>query len=168
MRQEFAKVGTMGGPISEIDLDARSVAMGSASMAFSSDAGAAFRNPAGWSNRRLQFYRLLCALVRRHQPVRRRFRPQLRSYGVAGIHFIYLNSGEMEETTVDQQQGTGSMFSVSDFAFGLSYARRLTDKFSIGGNLRWIHEIFTSPKLPSSAWTSASCTTPVLRLCAWG
>ncbi len=77
--QEFAKVGTMGGQFLKIDLDARSVAMGSAGMAFSTDAGAAFRNPAG--------------LVH-----------------IAGSSFV------------------------------ASYARRLTDKFSIGGNVRWIYE----------------------------
>jgi hypothetical protein len=46
----------------------------------------------------------------------------------------------MDETTVAQQQGTGNTFSVSDFAVGISYARRLTDRFSLGGNLRWIHQ----------------------------
>jgi hypothetical protein len=62
-------------------------------------------------------------------------------YGVFGVHFIYLDSGEMDVTTVEDQQGEFSgTFSVSDFALGLSYARKLTDKFAIGGNFRWIHE----------------------------
>jgi hypothetical protein len=139
--QEFAKVGTMGAQFLKIDLDARSVAMGSASMAFSRDAGAAFRNPAGLvhipGSSFIASYAPWFADINLYgASFARNFGP----YGVAGIHFIYLNSGEMEETTVDQQQGTGHMFSVSDFALGASYARRLTDKFSIGGNVRWIYE----------------------------
>ncbi|TKJ40844.1 hypothetical protein CEE37_07735 [candidate division LCP-89 bacterium B3_LCP] len=140
--QEFAKVGTMGANFLKIDLDARSVAMGSASMAFSNDAGATFGNPAG-----LVFVEG-SSFIANYAPwfvdinlygaaLAHNFGP----YGVFGAHFIYLDSGEMDVTTSDDQQGTsGETFSVSDFAIGLSYARRLTDKFAIGGNARWIHE----------------------------
>jgi len=139
--QEFAKVGTMGAQFLKVDLDARSVAMGSAGMASGYDAGAAFRNPAGLiqiaGSSFVASYAPWFADINLYGAA---FARNLGPYGVAGIHFIYLNSGEMEETTVNQQQGTGNMFSVSDFALGLSYARRLTDKFSMGGNIRWIHE----------------------------
>ena len=139
--QEFAKVGTMGAQFLKIDMDARSAAMAGASIAFVGDAGATFRNPAG-----LVFVQR-SSFIASYAPwfvdinlygaaLAHNFGPT----GVFGIHFIFLDSGEMEETTVEQQQGTGNTFSVSDFALGLSYARRLTDKFSIGGNVRWIHE----------------------------
>lgn len=139
--QEFAKVGTMGAQFLKIDLDARSVAMASASMAYANDAGAIFTNPAGLVNVKnssfIANYAPWFADINLYgAALAHNFGPT----GVFGIHFIYLDSGEMEETTVDQQQGTGNTFSVSDFALGLSYARRLTDKFSIGGNARWIHE----------------------------
>lgn len=139
--QEFAKVGTMGAQFLKIDLDARSVAMGSASMAFTSDAGAIFRNPAGLVNIAhssfVANYAPWFADIKLYGAA---FARNFGQYGVFGIHFIYLNSGDMEETTVDQQQGTGNTFRSYDLALGLSYARRLTDKFAIGGNVRWIHE----------------------------
>ncbi len=139
--QEFAKVGTMGAQFLKIDLDARSVAMGSASMAFSRDAGATFRNPAGLINVEnssfVASYAPWFADINLYgASLAHNFGP----IGVFGAHFIYLNSGDMEETTVEQQQGTGNMFSTNDYALGLSYARRLTDKFAVGGNVRWIHE----------------------------
>ncbi|RJP78662.1 MAG: hypothetical protein C4524_06200 [Candidatus Zixiibacteriota bacterium] len=139
--QEFAKVGTMGAQFLKIDLDARSTAMGSASMAMGGDAGAIFRNPAALVNvpatSFVASYAPWFADINLYGAALAR---NFYQYGVVGLHFIYLNSGEIEETTVAQQQGTGNTFSVSDFAVGLSYARRLTNKFSIGGNLRWIHE----------------------------
>jgi len=139
--QEFAKVGTMGAQFLKIDLDARSVAMASASMAFSDDAGSIFRNPAGLvsvsGSSFVACYAPWFADINLYGAALAR---NFNQYGVVGIHFIYLNSGEMEETTVEQQQGTGKTFNAYDLALGLSYARRLTDKFSIGGNVRLIHE----------------------------
>jgi hypothetical protein len=115
--------------------------MASASMAFANDAGAAFGNPAG-----LVFVDR-SSFIASYAPwfvdinlYGASLAHNFGQIGVFGIHFIYLDSGEMEETTVAQQQGTGNTFSVSDFAVGFSYARKLTDKFFLGGNLRWIHQ----------------------------
>lgn len=140
--QEFAKVGTMGAQFLKIDMDARSAAMAGASMAISGDAGATFRNPAGLvqidRSSFIASYAPWFADINLYGAALAR---NFGSIGVFGIHFIYLDSGEMDVTTVDDQQGTsGETFSVSDFTLGVSYARRLTDKFSIGGNVRWIHE----------------------------
>ncbi len=140
--QEFAKVGTMGGQFLKIDMDARSVSMGSAGMAFSGDAGAVFGNPAGLVNiQRSSFVASYAPWFVDINLYGASLAHNFGQIGVFGIHFIYLDSGEMDVTTVEDQQGTsGKTFSVSDFALGVSYARRLTDKFSLGGNLRWVHE----------------------------
>jgi hypothetical protein len=42
--------------------------------------------------------------------------------------------------TVDQPEGTGEFFSAGDIAVGLSYARSLTDRFSIGFTAKYIQE----------------------------
>jgi hypothetical protein len=139
--QEFAKVGTMGAQFLKVDMDARSAAMGSASMAFSNDAGAAFGNPAGLVYvRNSSFVATYAPWFADINLYGASLAHNFGGYGVVGLHFIHLNSGEMEETTVDQQQGTGQTFSTTNLAIGLSYARHLTDKFAIGGNARWIHE----------------------------
>ncbi len=140
--QEFAKVGTMGAQFLKIDMDARSVGMASAGVAFYHDAGSAFGNPAGL------VYVKKSSFVASYAPwfadinlYGASIAHNFGEYGVFGAHFIYLDSGEMDVTTVDDQQGlSGETFSVSDFAFGVSYARWLTDKFALGGNIRWIHE----------------------------
>ena len=48
--------------------------------------------------------------------------------------------GEMNRTTVDNPGGNGEKFSAGSYAFGLAYARALTDRFSIGCNFKYIHE----------------------------
>jgi hypothetical protein len=58
-----------------------------------------------------------------------------------------LNYGDMPET-VNLSTGagsttpyvTGNTFSANDFALGLSYARKITDRLSVGGNVRWMRE----------------------------
>ena len=51
-----------------------------------------------------------------------------------------LNSGEIDVRTVDQPLGTGERYTVQDFAFGLGYGRRITDRFSAGVQLKYIQE----------------------------
>ncbi len=49
-----------------------------------------------------------------------------------GISMTYLDYGEMEVTTLEDQEGTGEFFQASDLALGLTYSLRFTDRFSIG------------------------------------
>jgi hypothetical protein len=46
----------------------------------------------------------------------------------------------MEETTVNQPDGTGRMFTANDFSIGLSYARSFTERFSVGFTVKYISE----------------------------
>lgn len=52
--------------------------------------------------------------------------------GTLGFHGIGLFSGDIMETTIEQPDGTGNHFSVNDFAFGVSYAWSMTNKFDAG------------------------------------
>jgi hypothetical protein len=46
----------------------------------------------------------------------------------------------MKVRTIDEPEGTGERFSVSDLAFGVAFARNLTDRFSIGFNAKYIRQ----------------------------
>ena len=52
----------------------------------------------------------------------------------------YFGSGDIEETTLLKQDGTGRVVSASDLALGAAVARNLTDRFSVGGKLKYIRE----------------------------
>ena len=59
---------------------------------------------------------------------------------VCGIFFSYLGMPDIERTTIQFPEGNGEQVSANSFATGISYARELTDRFSIGGNLKYIRE----------------------------
>jgi len=62
-----------------------------------------------------------------------------------GIHLFYLNSGEMEITTVAFPNGTEEMFNVLDISLRLIYGKQLTDRLRIGGSIKYIREqIYTT------------------------
>ena len=62
-----------------------------------------------------------------------------------GIHLFYLNSGEMEVTTVPSPNGTGEYFNVLDISLRLIYGKQLTDRLRIGGSVKYIREeIYTT------------------------
>ncbi len=57
-----------------------------------------------------------------------------------GLSFTNLNYGEEDVNSVTEPYGTGEKWSASDIAFGVSYGRSLTDRFSIGGTFKYINQ----------------------------
>ena len=63
--------------------------------------------------------------------------------GVVGVSFTSLNSGDMPRTTVDAPFGdaaVGETFNWTSTEVGLGYARRLTDRLDLGGQVKRISE----------------------------
>lgn len=65
---------------------------------------------------------------------------KLEGVGSFGLDVQYLNYGNIEETTVYDQNGTGRYLSANDFMIGFGYARALTDRFTFGIKLKYINE----------------------------
>jgi hypothetical protein len=57
-----------------------------------------------------------------------------------GLSFTQLDYGEEEVTTVEQPDGNGQRWSASDLSIALSYSRNLTDRFSMGGSVKYISQ----------------------------
>lgn len=69
------------------------------------------------------------------------YRPSDGRYGVFGVNFVMVDYGDIDETIV----GVGEKgyyrvgtFRPHAFSAGLSYARALTGRFSVGGNLKYV------------------------------
>jgi len=56
------------------------------------------------------------------------------------LHLFYLDSGDMEVTTVPSPNGTGETFNVLDISLRLIYGKQLTDRLRIGGSIKYIRE----------------------------
>jgi long-subunit fatty acid transport protein len=139
--QKISKTGTTAASFLNIDIGARAVGMGSAFVTLSDDPTAIYYNPAGMSqiqstqamfshNRWLADISFNYAAVTLPVP----------GIGSLGASATFLSMDDMERTTITQPMGTGEMFSVGSYSFALSYARNLTDRFSIGGNVKYISE----------------------------
>jgi hypothetical protein len=64
----------------------------------------------------------------------------LKNQAALGVSLTSLNSGEIEKRTVFQPEGTGEYVYASNLAFGLSYAKVLSDYFSIGVSAKYVRE----------------------------
>ncbi len=134
-------VGTTAAQFLKIEVGPRAVAMGGNFVALANDATSLFWNPAG------------AAIITDRMMTlghTRWFSTDIShdyfglvipwSQGAIGISAIALNTSEMEQTTVDQPDGNGIFFDFSDFAFGLTFSRPMTDRFSVGITGKYITE----------------------------
>ncbi|MFO7447861.1 MAG: PorV/PorQ family protein, partial [Ignavibacteriaceae bacterium] len=62
----------------------------------------------------------------------------------AGLDITYFTSGDIEETTLADQDGTGRFFSATDIALGLTLAKNITDRFSVGLKVKYLSESLSS------------------------
>jgi hypothetical protein len=139
--QGFAPVGTAAAQFLEIGMGARATGMGSAFTSLADDAGAVFWNPAGLAhveNRNLfTAYNQWPAEI---SMVGLSYAMNIKNIGVFALHAVNLMTEDMEITTIDQPNGTGSSFAISNYSVGLAYARLLTDRVSIGVSGKVVHE----------------------------
>jgi opacity protein-like surface antigen len=138
---EVSKVGTTALGFLNIDVGSRATAMGGAFVAIAEGPTTLFWNPAGiasMENAQAAFhysswiadikYNYLAAVL------------PLQGIGNIGVSATALTMDEMERTTVQYPEGNGETFSAGNYALGLSFARSLTDRFSIGFNFKYLNE----------------------------
>ncbi|MFQ5706510.1 MAG: PorV/PorQ family protein [bacterium] len=139
--QDVKKVGTSAATFLRIPVGVRGTAMGSAFVSIADDATAMFWNPSGiarMSDITLFFDHApwLSSLNFNYFGAVFPFGSQ----GSLGLNVTSLSTDDMLITTVDQPLGTGETFSATSVAVGVAYARNLTDRFSIGINIKYLHE----------------------------
>jgi hypothetical protein len=136
--------GTAGALFLRLGYGPRQVGMGGAAVATPGEAASVFWNPAGlaelwekslWLCDTEYIADIRVTSVAYAQPVDR-------LGGTVAISVLSLSSGSMQVTTASEINGvsTGEEFSWSDLAIGVTYARRMTDRFSIGGTAKYIRE----------------------------
>ena len=138
---DFSKVGTASAQFLKIGVGARAMGLGGSFTAIANDVSTLYWNPAGITN--LQGFSFAVTHTEWFANISHDFVGlvyPLSSSDIIALNVIALNTGEQEVTTVTQPDGTGIYYDVSDLAIGLSYARALTDRFTVGVTVKYIQQ----------------------------
>ncbi len=135
------KVGSTAAPFLNIGVGPRAIAMGGGFSATANDVTALYWNPAGIS--RTEYNEAMFSHTNWFADITFNWagtKINLGDYGALGMSVTYLDYGKMEVTTMREQEGTGEYFTAKDISLALSYAYNLTDRFSIGGSVKYVNQ----------------------------
>ena len=138
------KPGTTAAPFLLLGTDARGAAMGSAQTASATGAHALHWNPAGIVTEATTagtgdavFSTSQWLVDSQHSYAGATLTAGL---GTFGISVTQLSYGEEPVTTIEDPEGTGELYNAQDLAVGVSYARALTDRFTVGGTAKFVRQ----------------------------
>ncbi|MBL7989061.1 MAG: PorV/PorQ family protein [Chlorobi bacterium] len=131
--KEVSKIGAGTGVMLTLPVGARAIGMGGGFTGIADDPTALYWNPAGitlspGASAAYSFGSLFAGTTHNFAGVTF---PLGENYK-GGISANAYSSGDIDETTIFQQEGTGGRYSATDLAFGISFAGQLTDQFSFG------------------------------------
>lgn len=137
----FPKAGTTAAPFLKIGVGARAVALGGNFTAIANDVSAIYWNPAGITEigkKSLAATHTSWFAGISHDAVQMAI--PLGDFSAMGLELIYLTSGDIEQTTIEEQDGNGIFYDVTDLALGLAYAMKLTDRFAVAVKGKFIRQ----------------------------
>jgi opacity protein-like surface antigen len=137
----LTNVGTTAASFLEVGVGSRAIGMGGAFVGIADDATTLYWNPGGMS--RISSAEAVFEHIDWLADISFDFLGAvipLGPYGSAGIFVKSMSIPRMKVRTIMYQDGTGEEFDASSISFGVSYAQNLTDRFSIGFNLKYISE----------------------------
>lgn len=135
-----SRSGTSGFQFLKINVDARSSAMGGSNVADATDGASLYLNPAlavQMSRSQVQL-----AHTAYFADISLNYASYVHKMGsiALGGSLMYLDSGEMLETTEFAPTGTGRTFRTIHMAAGLSFSQQLTNLFSYGVTAKYLDE----------------------------
>lgn len=139
--QNVSKTGTTAASFLEIGVGASANAMGGAFVGLANDASALYWNVGGIAN--LTQYEAILVHTNWIADIKFDYAGliiPLGDFGNLGLSFTSLSMDDMKVRTVEQPEGTGENFSAGDIAVGVSFARNLTERFSVGITAKYIKQ----------------------------
>ncbi len=131
--------GTVTGQFLKMPVSPRAIGMGGVDVAVAEGVASIPFNPAGILS--VQQYSAYASYTSWFADIKHSFAgavANLHDLGTVGVGVIALSTDDMPVTTPAFPEGTGEFFRASDYAFNLAYAREVSDKFSVGVNLKYI------------------------------
>jgi hypothetical protein len=134
------RVGVSEFPFLKIGQGARAESMGGAFTAVADDINSAFWNPAGLGHIENVAYTLNYTRWFANSKLISGALAFNAGFGVIGLAVTSFAAEEFEVTTPTAPWGSGAMAQVGDISIGALFAKRMTDKFMLGGQIRWMQE----------------------------
>lgn len=154
--QENQKLAQTGFQFLSIVSDARGAAMAEAMTSLQTGSSAMFFNPAGMAE--MSTFLDVTGSTNKwiaditHTTFSVAVNPADGNYGVIGLSAQYVDYGEFYGTVVNKASPQGyddtGIFKLSAFALGLGYAKQLTDRFSVGGQVKWVKQDLGESVIP--------------------
>ena len=147
------KVATTGVQFLEIGVSPRADGMGGGFTAVADDASAIYYNPAGMVQ--LDHTQVMLSYIDYPVDIGYSFVGAvipLKSGGTVGFGYYGLDAGDIDRTTYSFPYGDGTTFGAKDYALTVSYARFLTDRFSVGVTFKLIDELLETER--ASGWAA--------------
>ncbi len=138
---QVTKTGTTAAKFLSIGIGPRANAMGAAYSSVANDASAMYWNPAGIAQ--VDGYQAIFTYTKLFADVNLNYFGVViptGGFGKLGVNITALNLGNMEVTTELHPEGTGQTFSAGSYAFGITFAKFITDRFVFGANIKYIRE----------------------------
>lgn len=138
---EVSKKGATAANFLKLDVGARAVALGGAYTALSNDGAAMHYNPAGLAD--VEKIGLTYHNVDLYVDIRQQFFGLVIPFGEAntiGFYTNYVDMGTIERTTTADPDGWGQNIYAHSAAYGITFARRLTDRVLFGVGVKYAIE----------------------------
>ncbi len=146
--------------------DARAAGMGNAVNSIPMESGSLFFNPAGlaetthWFEASASNNQWIAGI--RHMTASMAFRPRKGRYGTIGFSAQSVDYGDkfMGTVIVSESENDQGYIDTGDIeptalAIGVGYAKALNDRFSVGGQVRWVRQDFGDMIVPVTDTTRA-------------
>jgi len=156
MGAENKKLAQTGFQFLSVVSDARAAAMAEAMTSLETGSSALFFNPAGMANM-TGFMDIAVSDNQwiaeiRHNAFSAAISPANGEYGVIGFSLQTVDYGDFYGTRVDKASDLGytdtEIFNLTAMSAGVGYAKRLTDRFSVGGQVRWVKQDLGESLIP--------------------
>lgn len=143
------KVGSTSMQFLKVMPSARGAALGEAYSVFATGADAVFWNPGGLASiDNIELSSTYIDWLFDTQQGALSYAMQIRGFGAVGVQLQYVDFGVFEETSAqrpyindpDRAGLTGRTFRPFSYLLGVSYARYLTERFSVGVSMKYAHE----------------------------
>jgi hypothetical protein len=154
--QENKKIAQTGFQFLSIVSDARAAAMAEAMTSLQTSSSSLFFNPAGMAGIEnlgevsVSSNQWIADI--KHYTLAIAARPFQGNYGVIGISVQSVNYGEIYGTRYRSDTDLGyedtGIFNLNAIAIGLGYAKQITNRFCIGGQIRWIRQDLGESVIP--------------------